>query len=378
MKYKSEVIGKGGISARIVAKSKSAYSETIITTWEYEAPKCILAELNTHNMLVKNAQSSRAVPVKKVLEQILNKPVTPVHWGSNKAGMVAGEEIDNEVLLYRDGEDCYTLNRDDAWRYTAKVVANLQGAWEEAGYHKQIVNRIGEAFTMVKGVITGTEIDNFFHLRYHPHADPYICELAKCMWEAYELAETEVLYECEWHTPYVEHIRCPVTNKLHYGSIKTRKDWQEANSKITPIEISFEDQKFTLGGMVDWRIVVKNGTSKFLEEVSLEQALKISAAACGQVSYRKLDLSEETVERVWNNLMGGDIIHASVTGHQASPMRCYYGNTQNERHPIVWNVGVTHMDSEADFWSAQFKHWIMHRKIIPNESFKGKFVPPTE
>jgi len=344
MKYKSEVIGKGGISARIVAKSQSGYSGTIITTFEYEAPKCILAQLNMHNMLVKNAQSSRAVPVKKVLEQILNNPVTPVHWGSNKAGMVAGEEIDVPVTFEDLDGHLHSHDRDDAWEYTAHTVASLQGAWEEAGYHKQIVNRIGEAFTMVKGVITGTEIDNFFHLRYHPHADPYIYELAKCMWEAYELAETEVLYEGEWHTPYVEHNRLLKDGSLSYGY----SEYNEHNN------------------VPSWT------------PISLEQALKASSAACGQVSYRKLDLSGETVERVWNNLMGGDIIHASVTGHQASPMRCYYGNTQNERHPIVWNVGVTHMDSEADFWSAQFKHWIMHRKIIPNESFKGKFVPPTE
>ena len=57
MKYKSEVIGKNGIAARIVAKSMSAYSEVILPTWEYDAPKCILAELNTHGMLSKNAQS---------------------------------------------------------------------------------------------------------------------------------------------------------------------------------------------------------------------------------------------------------------------------------------------------------------------------------
>lgn len=33
-KYKSEVVGRGGISARIVAKSGSAYSGQEIVTWE--------------------------------------------------------------------------------------------------------------------------------------------------------------------------------------------------------------------------------------------------------------------------------------------------------------------------------------------------------
>ena len=373
MKYKSEVVGKNGISARIVSKSISAHSGQEIVTFEYEAPKCILAELNTHNMLVKNAQSSRAVPTSKVLEQIRNHPVTPVHWGSNQAGMVAGEEIDKNVQFTSQG-NVYTVNRDDAWKHTAHLIANLQESWGEAGYHKQIVNRIGEAFTMVKGVITGTEFDNFFHLRYHKDADPYIRELAKCMWEAYEQAGAEILYDGEWHTPYVDHERCPVSGQLLYGSIKTKQDWVEANSKITPVKITLDGEEFSLGGMVDWRILIENNTSVYLDEVSLEQALKTSAAACGQVSYRKLDLSEDTVERVWDRLMGGDIIHASVTGHQASPMK-----TTNWRiDEGAWVEGVTHIDRKGEFWSAQFKHWIMHRKLIPNESFNGKFVPPKE
>lgn len=335
-KYKSEVVGKNGISARVVAKSQSGHSGQIIVSWEYEAPKCILAEIGTHCMLVKNAQSSRAVPAKKVIEQIRNTPVTPVHWGSNQAGMVAGAEIDNYVQFSNHG-NVYTLNRDDAWKHTAHLIANLQESWEEAGYHKQIVNRIGEAFTMVKGVITGTEIDNFFHLRYHPDADPYIQELARCMWEAYEQAEAQVLHEGEWHTPY-------------YGN----GYW---------IPSPFGEDKDV--------IVDVHGFTK-------EQALKISAAACGQVSYRKLDLTEDTVERVWDRLMGGDIIHASVTGHQASPMKMF-------EYPVVEGLnaidcfdeeGKSHMDLKGNFWSAQFKHWIMHRKLIPNESFKGKFVPP--
>lgn len=337
-KYKSEVKGKGGISARVVAKSVSAYSGQEIVTWEYDAPKCILAELNTHSILVKNAQSSRAVPIKKVIEQIRTNPVTPVHWGSNKPGMVAGEEIDIQLtFLEPDFEFASYTNigftRDEGWVYTANQVAELMEAWEGAGYHKQIVNRIGEAFTFVRGVITGTEIDNFFHLRYHKDADPYMYELAKCMWEAYEQAEAEVLYEGEWHTPYVEHSRLRDKSPLSYGS----HEYNEHDNVAYWIPIT------------------------------LEQALKNSSAACGQVSYRKLDTSKETVERVWNNLMGGETIHASVTCHQASPMKepyDYYSNTSN----LHWQDGITHVDRDGNFWSAQFQHWIMHRKTIENES----------
>lgn len=337
--YKSEVIGKNGISARVVAKSVTPEGVEIVT-WEYEAPKCILAELNTHCMLAKNAQSSRAVPIGKVIEQIRNNPVIPVHWGVNRGGMVAGEEINNgvnflnhlinndEIGLNIEGLD--SVPRDVAWKATADIVAQIMQAWQTAGYHKQIVNRIGEAFTMVKGVITATEFDNFFHLRYHPHADPFIKELAKCMWEAYEEAPAKVLDYGEWHTPY-------------YG----RGYWVES-SIATYLDTPVDE-----------------------ECISLAEALKISSAACGQVSYRKLDLSEATVNRVWDNLMGGDIVHASVTEHQATPI-------VEQSWAEDWPEGVTHIDREGNLWSAKFKGWICHRKLIPNEVFKGKFKPPVE
>lgn len=328
--YKSEVVGQGGISARIVAKSVSAYSGQEIVTWEADFPKAILAELNTHKIMVSNCQSSRAVPVKKVIEQIRTNPVTPVHWGKNQAGMVAEEEIAAPVFMDLSNYDwsyrqC-NVDRDIAWKNTSFQIAQLMERWDNAGYHKQIVNRIGEAFTFVRGVITATEIDNFFHLRYHKDADPFMQELTKCMWEAYEQAEAEVLYEGEWHTPYVEHFRASDGDaflEYHHGNLG----------------------------------------------ISAEQALKISAAACGQVSYRKLDTSEETVERVWNNLMGGDTIHASVTGHQATPMKEPY-NEHWHTDGVKWQDGITHVDKDGNFWSAQFKHWVMYRKTIPGEYCK--------
>jgi len=302
IKYKSEVIGKGGIFARVVAHSKASYIGTEIVTFEYEAPKCILAELNTHRMFSRNAQSSRAVPVKKVIEQIRNDPVTPIYWGSNQAGMVAGEEI-NEVVQFNNDGHLYELDRDEAWKHSAEIVADLQAAWEDAGYHKQIVNRIGEAFTFVRGVITATEFDNFFHLRIHPAADPFIQELARCMYEALQLSEPEVLYEGEWHTPYVEHFGRDLNGKMVY---------------VNP----------------------NSNGSLF---VDAERAKQISAAACAQVSFRKLDLSDETVDRVYSRLVDDETPHASCVEHQATPIN--YEKFHGIGLPLEdWTLpeGVTH------------------------------------
>lgn len=364
IKYKSEIIGKGGISVRVVAHSKSAYSGKEIVTFEYEAPKCILSEINTHRLFSRNAQSSRAVPIAKVIEGIRTNPVTPVYWGSNQAGMVAGNEIDIPVKLPSNQDSSFKeYARDGAWFYTARDVADLMQAWEDAGYHKQIVNRIGEAFTFVRGVITATEFDNFFHLRIHPAADPFIQELARCMWEALQASEAEVLYEGEWHTPYVWH-------------------WRDANNDLYYVQELAED-KLSFNRFIDGKPYV------FLTD---ERAKQVSAAGTAQVSFRKLDLSDETVDRVYSRLVDEETPHASCVEHQATPMKpyqdCFGYNENNDpdsvyprpvvndpKHPYTWEKGITHMDRDEKLWSGNFKSWIQNRKLIPNEScneYKGK------
>jgi hypothetical protein len=282
-------------------------------------------------MFSRNAQSSRAVPVKKVIEQIRNNPVTPIHWGSNQAGMVAGEEIDTSVSFSAlwQGQDAFEKDQLDAWEYTAGKVADLMGSWDNAGYHKQIVNRIGEAFTFVRGVITATEFDNFFHLRIHPAADPFIQELARCMYEAYKLSEPEVLYEGEWHTPYVEHFRASDGDAfLEYHH---------------------------------------NGLA-----ITSERAREVSAAGTAQVSFRKLDLSDETVDRVYSRLVDDETPHASCVEHQATPIN-YEPNPEGQGHweanadKLHFVKGLSHLDREGNLWSGNFKSWIQNRKLIPNE-----------
>lgn len=343
IQYKSEVKGRGGIVARVVAHSKSSHTGKEIVTFEYEAPKCILAEINTHRLFSRNAQSSRAVPIAKVIEGIRNNPVTPIYWGSNQAGMVAGEEIDAQVKVFHPeydpevADDGYR-NKDVAWKVSAGIVADMMQAWEDAGYHKQIVNRIGEAFTMIKGVITSTEWDNFFHLRIHPAADPFIQELAKCMWEALQQSEAEVLHEGEWHTPYVEH------------------DWGYVTD-----EAGFMDGSVEL-------LYINN-----CRYIDAERAKKISAAATAQVSFRKLDMSDETVDRVYSRLIDDATPHGSCLEHQATPIKYYHnsegqGAFESNVDRLHFLKGLSHVDANGNLWSGNFMGWIQNRKTLEREA----------
>ena len=78
-------------------------------------------------------------------------------------------------------------------------------AFDEAGYHKQVVNRLLEPFAHINVLITATDWDNFFELRDHKDAQPEIQALAKAIKAAFEGSEPELLQPGQWHLPFVTH-----------------------------------------------------------------------------------------------------------------------------------------------------------------------------
>jgi hypothetical protein len=51
--------------------------------------------------------------------------------------------------------------------------------------------------------------------------------------------------------------------------------------------------------------------------------------------------------------------------HQATPMECCYFYTNTD---MVEYNGVTHIDKDGKGWSNNFKGWIQHRALIPNNN----------
>lgn len=195
-----------------------------ITTMKLVFPRYILAQFNTHRAFSRNASSSRAIPIQKMVEKILENPAIPMFWGSNKAGMQAGEELDDESIC-------------DAWQQwdLAKAIAiERASALYNKGLHKQHVNRILEPFMLIEVLVTATEWDNFFELRCHEDAQPEIKHLAELMMGA--LDESKPV-ERLVHIPFVDDdigedesfklstARCArVSYTLRDGSIDKEKD----------------------------------------------------------------------------------------------------------------------------------------------------------
>ena len=143
--------------------------------------------------LSRNASSSRAIPVSRMIADVENDPVYPMFWGKNQPGMQA-----------REGLTGVALDRAmTAWQVALENSMRSATLLSEIGAHKQIVNRILEPFAHINVVVTATEWDNFFALRIHEDAQPEIKALAEAMRDSIDGANVQKLDYGEWHLPFV-------------------------------------------------------------------------------------------------------------------------------------------------------------------------------
>ena len=178
------------ITAKIIEDSISEAGVRLVTM-QLCYPRFIHSEFMTHRVFSRNASSSRAIPVKKMLEMVRNEPAMPIHWGANQPGMQASQEVQHVGVA------------KDLWCIAAKKAADIAEEMEKMGLHKQVANRILEPFQWIHVIVTATEWEGFFELRAHPDAQPEIHELAIRMREAMEQSTPKLLKRGEWHLPYI-------------------------------------------------------------------------------------------------------------------------------------------------------------------------------
>lgn len=272
--------------AKVVEDSISPAGKRL-TTLQLAYPRFIHAEAKTHRVisnsgeeyerlvltqdagfmsdknLSRNASSSRAIPVAKVIEQVMHNPALPIHWGKNQPGMQARAELTGAELIATK----------QAWRDAAFAAATFAQKMMEQGAHKQVANRVLEPFQWMHVIVTATEWENFFELRDHADADPNIFHLAGLM-KAAMAASTPVLrdgsieFATGWHLPYVTS--------------------EEAHEFAT--------------------------NPRYLA--------KLSAARCARVSYLNHDGSKPDPQKdlgLYETLVGSRPLHASPVEHQAHP-----------------------------------------------------------
>ena len=308
------------MQAEVILASEDTNQEAPpLITIRLRYPRIIHSELMTHRVFSRNARSSRAVPVARMIQEIREKPFIPWHWGKNQKGMQADVEHDELICLPdmspQPGE--YTTNVD-AWYEASLVAADYAEAFHETGYHKQIVNRLLEPFMWIDTLVTSTEWSNFLWLRDHKDAEPHLQDLARLVKQAIDECDYEELDPGEWHLPYI-----------------TIHDLDTINSACG---IRGEDPD--------------------------KKLLKISAARCARISYAPFDGDasyERELER-YESLVSSDRIHASPMEHQATPdMTSDHYSAEGELVGADWDNPHLH---------GNFTGWIQYRKTIPNENHR--------
>lgn len=255
------------INVKIIADSV-APTGARLTTFVLTYPRFIHAEFMTHRVFSRNASSSRAIPVKKSIQEVIDNPVIPMAFTKNKPGMQGGEALTGE-------QEKAAI---DTWLAAMRSAVLQAQALADLDVHKQYANRILEPFAHITVVCSATEWTNWFALRYHPMAQPEICELAKQMWEAYSANKPISINEGEWHLPFIDS--------------RVAKD------------------------TADELVTDENGDKPELEMT----LVKRSVARCARVSYLTHEGTEPSLEQdlnLYNRLLGSQPVHASPAEHQA-------------------------------------------------------------
>lgn len=176
-------------SAEVVAHS--VWEDEPLVSFRATCPSVVQYHLLRHRAFSFSFASMRAIPTKKIIEQVEANPFIPSAWPKNKSGMSAVENIDAASVPVAE------LTWEAALRdalYNARCLS-------ETGVHKEIVNRLLAPFAYTTCIISTTMpgLENFFAQRIHPDAQPEMQLLARKMREALE-ASTPV--EQALHIPF--------------------------------------------------------------------------------------------------------------------------------------------------------------------------------
>lgn len=307
---------KTRITAIVVADSINTFNNRI-TSMLLTMPRIILAEFNTHRMLSRNSASSRAIPFRKMVQAVRQDCFIPLAWQKDHPGM-QGSELLDEGSVYH-AKLTWLVGRD----YAVQQATILN---ETHGVTKQLANRMLETYMWHTVLVTGTEWENFFALRYHPDAEVHMQILAEEMLTAMNGSTPKQLQPGEWHMPLGDDI------SISYG---------EGN-----------EDKYC--NTLDWHAM---------------QKVKIATARAARTSYT-LPESESKHDYAKDAEMHDKLLKA---GHMSPFEHCARAMTHEEhsrvytRTGILTNYNAAELEAEQG-WCRNFRGWVQYRALIPNEN----------
>ncbi len=358
------------IQAKVVADSLNEFGNRI-TTMVVTFPRFILAETNTHRMLSRNSASSRAIPFRKMIENMFGEAglrFSPIAWQKDHTGMQGTE-------YFTDPTEIAELN--EIWDEAAKNALMSSTKLSDRNVTKQLCNRLLEPFMWHTVIITATEWENFFALRcpqyyYEPEnlyfrsrkdygekwfdcfgsgveeaidddikwlttnkgqAEIHMMALAEAMWDAKNESVPVQLKAGEWHIPFGDNL----------------PKFQEF------FDYTFPPPVLHPGQMEDIKI-------------------KIATARCARISYTVV--GEEGKEPNYeNDIRLHDRLKAS--GHMSPFEHCAKAMSADEFNSrrnwaMAEDIDLFQQQDKQKMlsygWSGNFRGFIQYRKMLPGEN----------
>lgn len=313
-----------GAAVRVQAVVKRGFEKTYDLEIAGTYPNFLANGVVVHNS--RNSASSRAIPVPKRVAQIEADPFVPVAFGQNKAGMQAGDTLDEMEMVVAEA----------SWRGAVSDALKHAKHLVNAGVHKQWANRVIETYAWHTAVISATEWSNHDGLRCHPAASPEYQTIAKMMRDARAASTPREMGVGDWHLPYVEdedYDRAILANPTH------------------PLDV-------------------------------MKVLRKVSVGRCAAVSYERQEVKNfaKDVERYTNMRNGG---HMSPLEHVARPMTPHEYSNLFRQMELIWNEeyeewrwaghGIGNGNEPASgegnwlHYCGNVQGWIQDRKMVPNE-----------
>lgn len=286
-------------NARVLLDSISPAGHRVITT-EITLHRFVLVEFNTHRFS-RNSASSRAIPVRKMMQQVIDDPAIPLYFPREQSGMQGGQELDN-------------WHREEAlklwWRLRDEALAVANGM-HRLGVHKSVVNRVLEPFQWQTIIATanyseGASWLNFFNQRCSPLAQPEMRAAAEAIRDAIEASTPQELDYGQWHMPLIRD-----------------EDHEDVDRMINAHALNDRDLYYK----------------------KLKIFKRISAARCARVSYLthdgKRDLDKDL--ELYDKLVSADPPHWSPLEHVCRP----------------WNTAI------YDRVQGNIPGWVQLRHLVP-------------
>lgn len=316
------------LSVKPILRSRHAQRpDLVISTFLQTYPRWIHAEERTHRVISldeeieialktpvlmsdddmsRNASSSRALPVERMLQDIIDNPAIPLFWGKNERGMQAWTELQGD-----EKEEAI-----EKWMLSLRQTIDVAREMIALKVHKQIVNRILEPYSHIRVLTTSVEWLNYLALRDHPDAEPHILRLAQALRSELEREDNiQWLEPDQWHMPFMD-----ITDE--HGEP-----------------------------------VILSGTN-FAENLALSNGIKLCVSRCASTSYKTVDGFDMSLERackLHDRLIHHDPMHASPAEHAACADRLLDAPVHAGGMCIEWQ----HQNQHANFKGfRQYRHMI--------------------